>query len=376
MAARKLSLISLGGLPLPLAEDNPVRLGSLAEEEEAVVEVVKPRRCYVKMFIAGITVFLGNLGYFTMAAVFTSLNAEIGFVSFGILWLTFMLSQLFVGAPMVEAVGPRMTVLLGNVCSTVFIVLNFYQSWPTLVIAGFAEGLASALKWSGLLKSVTTTAEELAKAKNQSPERYISQFNGILFLCFFASSLIGNVFSTTFLLPDGFLDFAESSDQNITNFSNTTYEMCIERSDPFTVPLWAYYSLVTVAFLLTFSSIFTAIGLGNIRGLCKDSCTCRNTCTSTGPDLVHKMKKVKYIEAFKQFVTKHYKPVAVSFFRVRHMAVMLLPFVNGFGEVFYYGVFSRVGTYIYLYIYIYNMYIMSFSDMLHIIIKSDSWKIQ
>ena len=341
MAARKLSLISLGG-SLPLAVDNPLRLESLAEE--TVVKVVKPRRSYIKMFIAGITVFLGNLGYFTMAGIFTSLNAEIGFVSFGILWLTFMLSQLFVAAPIVKAVGPRITVLMGNVCSTVFIVMNFYQSWPTLVIAGFAEGLASALRWSGLLRSVATIAEELAKAKNQSPERYISQFNGILFLCFFASSLIGNVFSTIFLLPAGFLDFSELSDQNLTNFTNTTYEMCIERSDPFTVPLWAYYSLVTVAFVLTFSSIFTTVGLGNIRGLCKGSCTYCNTCR---PVQVHKMKEVKYIKAFKQFVTKHYKPVAVSLFRVRHMAVMLLPFFNGFSEVFYYGVFSRVGIHIY-----------------------------
>ena len=108
--------------------------------------------------------------------------------------------------------------------------------------------------------------------KNQSLDCYISQFNGILFLCFFTSSLIGNVFSTTFLLPAGFLDFSGTLDQNLTNFTNTTYEMCTEKCDPFAVPLWSYYSLVcvTVAFVLTFSSIFTTLlDLGTYGGCVK-----------------------------------------------------------------------------------------------------------
>ena len=336
--------VSLASLALSAVDQVVINQDSTSEDEQIELSEkdvkAQHRKSYIHLTIASFSVFLANLGYYTMAGVFTSLNAQLGFVAFGVLWLTMMFSQLFLAAPMVNAIGPRITVTIANVCSTLFILLNFYQSWPTLVLAGFFEGLGSALRWTGVYSTVHTAAKELAKAKKQSSEHYVSVFNGILYLFYFFSVLLGSILSAAFLLPSQ--PFFSNKLHNVSladaNSTNHTHATCMDHSDEFVVPTWAYYSLVAVASVLTSISIALACGLGKVCGSCSfkgvsDSCHQYRTT----------VQKTNCHEGLKKFVTKYYKPVLRSFFRFRYASVMVISFLSGISEVYYFGTFSRVG---------------------------------
>ena len=325
-------------------QNNKVENGSDDNPQPNKQDVrVTVRKSYTQLAVAGFCLCFGNLAYFTMAAVYTSLNAQLGFIAFGVLWLTLMLTQMFIASPMVNAFGPRITVCLGNISSTFFILLNYYQSWPTLIFGGFFHGLGAGSRWIGTYSIVNTAAKELAKLKNKAPERYIAIFNGILLLSFFSSTLIGSMLSSAFLLPTKITSLFQLSTDGLHmdlfsagNSTNQTHETCSETSDEFVVPDWAYYSLITTGTVFSLVSIGVSLCLRDaevsFRGLCDSSQLCRAATTNS-----------KFHTAFKQFVAKYYKPVLGSFLRFRYITIMIISFLNGVSRVFYFGTFSRVG---------------------------------
>ena len=302
-------------------------------------------RPYIHLICATLCMFLGHLSYFPLAGVFTSLNAEIGFVSFGTMWFTWCVTGVFVGPPLVSCMGPRFTAAIALSCYLTFVLANYYQSWPTLVIGGAMEGIGGGLAWPAFLTSATVSAEQVANTKKKPPEKYISIFNGAISLGYCAAALVGSAISSALLLPSQSslwdqiappLNGEVNSTMRMANSTNGSYpRSCVDSSDPFVVPLWAYYSLVTVAFVLTLVSILMSFGLGNDSFPCASSNHfCHSTCYN---------KEIKCTKVIKRFISKHYRPIYLTLFRCKYILVMLLSFSSGMSMGYYFGTFSRVG---------------------------------
>ena len=62
--------------------------------------LLSPRTVYIRVLVACLCHFLGGLSYFPLAGIYTSLNAEIGFVAFGTMWMVSFLGSLFLAPPL------------------------------------------------------------------------------------------------------------------------------------------------------------------------------------------------------------------------------------------------------------------------------------
>ena len=158
--------------------------------------------------------------FLSLEGIQSSINFEAGMgtVSMGLLYACFFSTNLFLGPLIVQLVGPKWTLLGGWIVHTLFICVNFYPSWYTMLPVSAMLGVASSPIWIAHGVFLSVLSQQHAKASNQSVDVVMGRLGGILGLADALSKGIGNAIMSAVLSP---LLYDDLSMATVTNCTHT-----------------------------------------------------------------------------------------------------------------------------------------------------------
>ncbi|CAC5397843.1 Protein unc-93 homolog A [Mytilus coruscus] len=114
-------------------------------------------------------------------------------VVYGALVVSCMLFPSFV----IAHLGCKWTVALSMWCYIVYMALNFYAIWETIIPASIIVGLGAATLWSAKCSYLTQLAVWYARLTDATEDDVINRFFGFFFMIFQTSQIWGNLISST-----------------------------------------------------------------------------------------------------------------------------------------------------------------------------------
>lgn len=193
-------------------------------------------------------IFTNSCAYLGLQNIQSSVNmdAGLGLVSLAVLYVGYMASAICT-VGIVKSVGTRYTVILGLVGYLVYMVLNYYPSWHTLIPGSLAAGFGTGPIWIAGNCHVIALGEKMAPILKERKEVLIAKYIGILYLAYQLSTPPGNVASSLIFL------FSE----DYGNGSNGSTAGCgLLRS--FTIEPVYFYALVSLYVFIQILSIGAA----------------------------------------------------------------------------------------------------------------------
>lgn len=122
----------------------------------------------------------------------TSRKGDTGATAVGILYVAFMLTNL-VSAAVVDAVGPRLSLVAGAATYVVFVAANVPFTPATMYPAGALVGVGAAVLWTAQGVYLTRCAERHEAALGLEAGSTMGHFNGIFWSIFQVSQFAGNL---------------------------------------------------------------------------------------------------------------------------------------------------------------------------------------
>ena len=219
---------------------------------------------HVKNLLAlSTTFFIIQSAYLSLQNLASSLYATggLGLVSLATIYGFFAISCL--SAPVVIRFLCTKWAIVAAVCTyTLYIAMNFFPEYYTLIPAAFLMGMGAGPLWSAQGTHLTTSAMNLADIKSEKHEAVISRFNGVFFLFFLASQIPGNLVSSLVLYSgvDGQtsnetdLSFCGANDCATSPSTNSSGSITPDQTTVYillgTLLAWGVLSIPTAAFFL------------------------------------------------------------------------------------------------------------------------------
>lgn len=128
--------------------------------------------------------------YQSIANLQSSLNSDegLGTASLSSIYVTLVISCLFVPPIMIKNLGLKWTIALSQFTYLLFIAANMYPKWYILMPAAVVLGLGAAPLWTAKCTYVSEIAHHYAKLSNETSEAVVNRFFGIFFAMFQTSS--------------------------------------------------------------------------------------------------------------------------------------------------------------------------------------------
>ena len=164
--------------------------------------------------------FTNSCAYLGLQNIQSSVNmdAGLGLVSLAVLYVGYMASAI-VTVGMVKSIGTRYTVIFGLVAYHIYMVLNYYPSWYTLVPGSLAAGFGTGPLWIAGISHVIAIAEKMAPILNERKEVLLGKFIGIVQFAYQLSTVPGNIASSLIL-------FYSEKYSNSSSHDNGTAASC------------------------------------------------------------------------------------------------------------------------------------------------------
>ena len=99
----------------------------------------------------------------------------------------------------IQFLGTKWAIVVAVCTYTLYIAMNFFPKYYTLIPAAVLMGIGAGPLWSAQGTHLTTSAINLANIKSETHEAIISRCNGVFFLFFLASQIPGNLVSSLVL---------------------------------------------------------------------------------------------------------------------------------------------------------------------------------
>lgn len=166
------------------------------------------RQDEVSMWRNVVVIGVGFMFLFTafqnMASLQSSLNPSdgIGVYTLAIIYATIILSCMFLPTLIIKKLKAKCSMVVCQLCYTLYIVAQFYPKWGTLIPASIFLGFAAAPMWSAKCTYLSQMGTYASKQKGISSEAVINKFFGIFFMLFQSWGIWGNIVSSTVLKPD------------------------------------------------------------------------------------------------------------------------------------------------------------------------------
>ena len=261
-----------GHTPEPQLIINECKEQPLSSDGETVTKL---SAAYCRVMILCLAIGLTFSGFFAISSLLTSFNQELGYFTAILLWIPYVPAQLFISPTVGKILNPKTSVVAAFSCYTFFYATNIYPSWYTLPIGAIVYTMGSGLFfWAGSLTYLTQLAHAVSKGTGTPASHYIGNFQGLFFLFFALSGVIGNGLSLVFLLPDQLLiDSANAASRNLSsNISvlNNTPEQCDRDVRIAAVSPWAYYGLTSALVVLGLVSVILVIFIPPRPKICKN----------------------------------------------------------------------------------------------------------
>uniref|UniRef100_A0A1J3EDL5 UNC93-like protein 3 n=1 Tax=Noccaea caerulescens TaxID=107243 RepID=A0A1J3EDL5_NOCCA len=151
--------------------------------------------------ILSISFLLIFLAYGAAQNLETTVNKDLGTISLGILYVSFMFCSM-VASLVVRLMGSKNALVLGTTGYWLFVAANLKPTWFTMVPASLYLGFAASIIWVGQGTYLTSIARRHAKDHGVHEGSVIGAFNGEFWAMFACHQLFGNLI-TLGLLKDG-----------------------------------------------------------------------------------------------------------------------------------------------------------------------------
>lgn len=191
--ARMLSVKDLAGPPI-------------LEEPDAVPNTLTKKQLqaiYMKnLFVLSLSFMFIFLAYLSLRNLQSSMYVEGGL---GLTALSSVYASLFIGCifttTIVQRLRPKTTMLLCMGGFMLYVLANFYPTFYTLVPACMLVGFSLSNLWTSHATYLTNISARYAELTSQKVPIVLSTFNGIFFVFFQSSQIIGGLVSSVVLSP-------------------------------------------------------------------------------------------------------------------------------------------------------------------------------
>ena len=250
-----------------------VKSNSLTPETEGQSLEISPARAYVQMAVIFSCLYFGNLPYFMLYSLQTSVSGELGSVTTGVSLILWAIGSIL-SSSIVSLLGLKVTLVLSQWLLSAHILAFLYPTWYTLLPGGIISGVAIGTEVCAGSIYINIIAYSLAKIKDKRPEHYISILQGILSSGSMSfASLSGNCLSTLIISlsePETISQVAVvvNTTTNYSNLSvdNVKDQVCQSESTIQHISDQTYYILISVAVLSSLVGIFFSFGVLSIPG--------------------------------------------------------------------------------------------------------------
>uniref|UniRef100_A0A1J3IUL9 UNC93-like protein 3 n=1 Tax=Noccaea caerulescens TaxID=107243 RepID=A0A1J3IUL9_NOCCA len=165
-------------------------------------EKLRAGKSYTRdVHILSISFLLIFLAYGAAQNLETTVNKDLGTISLGILYVSFMFCSM-VASLVVRLMGSKNALVLGTTGYWLFVAANLKPTWFTMVPASLYLGFAASIIWVGQGTYLTSIARRHAKDHGVHEGSVIGAFNGEFWAMFACHQLFGNLI-TLGLLKDG-----------------------------------------------------------------------------------------------------------------------------------------------------------------------------
>ncbi|CAN4116945.1 unnamed protein product [Withania somnifera] len=171
---------------------------AMDEETPLVVENLKNENSIVNherdVYIMSCAFLLIFLAYGAAQNLESTINTEgnIGTISLGILYLSFMFCSIFASL-VVRKLGSKNALILGSTGYWFFVAANLMPNWYTMVPASLYLGFAASIIWVGQGTYLTSTARNHANDHSLNEAVIIGKFNGVFWGMFASHQFVGNL---------------------------------------------------------------------------------------------------------------------------------------------------------------------------------------
>jgi len=202
---------------------------------------------------------------FLFAAVYSSLNLlttiagkTLGFTSLAVFPFGGFISTCLSPA-LVHSFGVRKILAVANFSFVVFVAGQFYVSYFTLIPAAVFYGLAATMHWISGITYLNKLAINYANEYDKSSENMMSFANGIAMTSYAGGVLLGNVMSSSILLPSGLDEQSVAVGNDSCNLEQST-----ESIDPYNKYLMTLRGVLLLCALIAFITVI--LFLDDIKG--------------------------------------------------------------------------------------------------------------
>uniref|UniRef100_F7B0Z3 Protein unc-93 homolog A n=1 Tax=Ciona intestinalis TaxID=7719 RepID=F7B0Z3_CIOIN len=155
------------------------------------------------LYILGLTVMFIYGSYSGVIGLESSINIEggLGTTSVMIVFIVSSFSSIFLLPIIIDFLGPKFAIILGELGFVAYIASNFYPSWYTLIPAAVVHGITESGMWAGGSCYVTFLAKKQWKKETRrnedsgrSQEALIYQYLGIYYTMLFCGDITGGLY--------------------------------------------------------------------------------------------------------------------------------------------------------------------------------------
>ncbi|XP_065911643.1 protein unc-93 homolog A-like isoform X2 [Dysidea avara] len=253
-------------------------------------------RYYYKNFV-----LFGFSVTFSFAAVYSSSNLlttlagkTLGFVSLAVFSFVGFTATCMSPA-LVRSFGMMRILVVANFSYVLFVAGQFYMSYFILIPAAVFYGLAASMYWISGITYVNKLAINYANEYNVSPEKMMSFANGIVMTSYAGGMLLGNVMSSSILLPSGLDEQSVAVGNESCNLEQNT-----DHIDPYNKYLMILRGVLLLCALIAFTIVI--LFLDHIKGENTKEHQLNSVCTklllelqNSGMELLNIVRKRGYI---------------------------------------------------------------------------------
>lgn len=131
----------------------------------------------------------------------SSINYEdgIGTISLSVLYMSYAISCLLLGPPLVSILTPKWALFVSLFTHTLFIAANAYSTWITMLLASGLLGVFSPMIWISQGTYITNLALSYRKYTSEDLIHILSKFTSIFFVIYGTGGCLGSIISSVIL---------------------------------------------------------------------------------------------------------------------------------------------------------------------------------
>ncbi|XP_077976943.1 protein unc-93 homolog A-like [Glandiceps talaboti] len=180
---------------VPLAEAEMDRMVDKTDEfhegDSDTTITITDKSLWKNVLCASLSFFCTFSAFQGLQGLQSNLNCieGLGFASLVTLYITSIVSGLFLASFITEWLGNKQTMIWSPACYVVYTLANFYPQWYTMIPASIIVGVGTSLLWTAQPSYMETMGQLLAQNKGKSSDVMINKVMAVLTFSFFLGSV-------------------------------------------------------------------------------------------------------------------------------------------------------------------------------------------